>query len=88
MVSQNSQKRNIVKSNFSSSFFLLINNKIIEPIELNLTKEEFCAFLEKLNGLGSYEARNLTISYLWSKNCDFISLKKSWGDIFNEYFTA
>lgn len=80
-------KKNIVKGKVSSPFFLLINKQIIEHIilcteleasrvlgtEWKLTKEEFCAFLAILYARGAYEARNLKMSYLWSKK---------WGPIF------
>lgn len=74
-------KRHVIEGKVSSAFFLIINKNIINYIrkctemeastilgkEWVLSEEKFYSFLAILYGRGAYEAKNLKLSYLWSK---------------------
>ena len=82
-------KQNIMKDNVQSSFSLIIDNSIMEYLKVcteaearrvlntnwTTTLQELNAFIGLLYAHGAYEARNLKLSYLWSKK---------WGP---EFFT-
>lgn len=74
-------KRSIMKGTVSSAFFLIINRRMMDYIRTctkleafrvlgekwDLSQEKFYAFLAILYARGAYEAKNLKLSYLWSK---------------------
>ena len=68
--------QNIINGIVGSAFSLVINRQIIDHIipctELEAFREKFNNFLAVLYARGAYEAKNLKLSYLWSKQCTVV----------------
>jgi len=74
-------KRNIIRGKVSSAFSLIIDDRMLEHIrsctELEaarvlgkkwiLSKQKLKCFIGVLYGRGAYEAKNLSVSYLWNQ---------------------